>query len=101
MQVVFSCSNQHYKMDPAVFAAWMRILSRVPGSVRWGWGPVPPLAAALGGRGVAAKRHAARRAAAVGFTMGGTGWACGWMRALHRVPGSVRWGRSWTGVGVR
>lgn len=32
---VFCCFNQLYKMEPATFAAWMRILEAVPGSVLW------------------------------------------------------------------
>jgi predicted O-linked N-acetylglucosamine transferase (SPINDLY family) len=30
---VFACFNANYKVLPAVFSAWMRILNRVPGSV--------------------------------------------------------------------
>ncbi len=33
--VVFCCFNQAYKILPETFAAWMRILTRVPGSVLW------------------------------------------------------------------
>jgi protein O-GlcNAc transferase len=33
--VVFCCFNQSYKILPEVFAAWMRILAAVPGSVLW------------------------------------------------------------------
>ena len=33
--VVFCCFNQAYKILPDTFAAWMRILMRVPGSVLW------------------------------------------------------------------
>jgi predicted O-linked N-acetylglucosamine transferase (SPINDLY family) len=32
---VFCCFNNNYKIVPAVFDAWMRILQRVPGSVLW------------------------------------------------------------------
>ena len=32
---VFCCFNNNYKILPAVFAAWMRILHQVPGSVLW------------------------------------------------------------------
>ena len=32
---VFACFNACYKIDPAVFAAWTRILARVPESVLW------------------------------------------------------------------
>jgi predicted O-linked N-acetylglucosamine transferase (SPINDLY family) len=32
---VFCCFNNTYKITPTVFAAWMRILARVPGSVLW------------------------------------------------------------------
>ncbi len=32
---VFCCFNQSYKILPDVFAAWMRALSAVPGSVLW------------------------------------------------------------------
>jgi predicted O-linked N-acetylglucosamine transferase (SPINDLY family) len=33
--VVFCCFNNPYKITPAVFAVWMRLLQRVPGSVLW------------------------------------------------------------------
>ena len=32
---VFSCFNNSYKITPIMFAAWMRILRQVPGSVLW------------------------------------------------------------------
>jgi protein O-GlcNAc transferase len=32
---VFCCFNAPYKIDPGIFDVWMRILSRVPGSVLW------------------------------------------------------------------
>jgi len=32
---VFACFNQSYKIEPRVFAIWMRILEAVPGSVLW------------------------------------------------------------------
>jgi protein O-GlcNAc transferase len=32
---VYACFNHVHKIEPAVFASWMRILSRVPGSVLW------------------------------------------------------------------
>ncbi len=32
---VFSNFNQLYKIDPAIFQVWMRLLKRVPGSVLW------------------------------------------------------------------
>ena len=32
---VFSCFNANWKLMPATFAGWMRILERVPGSVLW------------------------------------------------------------------
>ncbi len=32
---VFCCFNNHYKIEPAVFDIWMRLLKRVPGSVLW------------------------------------------------------------------
>jgi predicted O-linked N-acetylglucosamine transferase (SPINDLY family) len=32
---VFCCFNTNYKITPAVFAAWMRILAAVPNSVLW------------------------------------------------------------------
>ena len=32
---VYACFNQVYKIEPDVFACWMRILRRVPGSVLW------------------------------------------------------------------
>ena len=33
--VVFACFNASYKIEPRIFAAWMRVLGRVPGSVLW------------------------------------------------------------------
>lgn len=33
--IVYACFNQPYKIEPAVFATWMRILARVPDSVLW------------------------------------------------------------------
>jgi protein O-GlcNAc transferase len=32
---VFCCFNQLYKVDPAIFNVWMRLLKRVPHSVLW------------------------------------------------------------------
>ena len=32
---VFCCFNQMYKIDPAIFTAWMNILKRVPNGVLW------------------------------------------------------------------
>ena len=32
---VFCCFNNVYKIQPAIFGAWMRILRQVPGSVLW------------------------------------------------------------------
>ena len=32
---VFCCFNNNYKIAPAVFDVWMRLLNRVPGSVLW------------------------------------------------------------------
>lgn len=32
---VFCCFNNNYKITPDVFALWMRLLARVPGSVLW------------------------------------------------------------------
>lgn len=39
--IVFCCFNQSYKILPEVFAAWMRLLKAVPGSVLWllEWNP--------------------------------------------------------------
>ena len=34
---VYACFNQHYKITPDVFAAWMTILGKVEGSVLWLW----------------------------------------------------------------
>jgi protein O-GlcNAc transferase len=33
--VVFACFNNNYKITPALFDVWMRVLSKVPGSVLW------------------------------------------------------------------
>lgn len=35
---VFACFNHVFKIEPAVFASWMRILARVPGSMLWLYG---------------------------------------------------------------
>nr|QQZ51719.1 hypothetical protein JKL49_12790 [Phenylobacterium glaciei] len=32
---VFACFNANYKLSPAVFSVWMRLLNQVPGSVLW------------------------------------------------------------------
>lgn len=32
---VFSCFNNHYKLEPFIFDLWMRILKQVPNSVLW------------------------------------------------------------------
>ena len=32
---MFACFNANYKIEPAVFDDWMRVLARVPGSVLW------------------------------------------------------------------
>jgi predicted O-linked N-acetylglucosamine transferase (SPINDLY family) len=32
---VFACFNNNYKITPAIFDSWMRILSHTPGSVLW------------------------------------------------------------------
>jgi predicted O-linked N-acetylglucosamine transferase (SPINDLY family) len=45
--LVFCCFNNNYKLAPAMFAAWMRILARVPGSVLWLLGPSPAVIANL------------------------------------------------------
>lgn len=34
-KIIYSCANQLYKYDPDTFAAWCRILRRVPNSVLW------------------------------------------------------------------
>lgn len=36
---VFCCFNQTYKLTPAVFAVWMRLLARIPRSVLWLYAP--------------------------------------------------------------
>ena len=33
--IVFCCFNNHYKITPAVFQGWMRLLHKVDGSVLW------------------------------------------------------------------
>ncbi|HYE48597.1 MAG TPA: tetratricopeptide repeat protein [Azospirillaceae bacterium] len=44
---VFCCFNAAFKITPALFDAWMRLLARVPGSVLWLLAPHPEAAAAL------------------------------------------------------
>lgn len=39
--VVYCCFNQHYKIRPAVFDVWMRLLRACPGSVLWLLGGEP------------------------------------------------------------
>ncbi len=41
---VFACLNSTWKIEPAVFDVWMRILARVPGSVLWLFDGGSPLA---------------------------------------------------------
>ncbi len=57
---VFCCFNNSYKIAPAMFAAWMRLLAAVPGSVLWLLEANPLAAANLcreaAARGVAAER---------------------------------------------
>ena len=57
---VFATFNNSYKLNPAMWATWMRILKRVPNSVLWGvddnpWA-TPNLKAALKAAGVNPKR---------------------------------------------
>jgi len=44
---VLACFNHSYKIDAAVFAAWMRILAAVPGAVLWLLEKYPAARAAL------------------------------------------------------
>lgn len=57
---VFCCFNNNYKITPETFDQWMRILSRVPGSVLWVFegntAAVRNLRAEAARRGVAAER---------------------------------------------
>jgi predicted O-linked N-acetylglucosamine transferase (SPINDLY family) len=53
---VFCCFNASYKITPPVFAIWMRLLSRVEGSVLW-----------LGQQNAAARRNLTREAEARGI----------------------------------
>ena len=57
---VFCCFNNNYKITPTTFDGWMRILSRVPGSVLWLMETHPTTAANLQAaalsRGMAADR---------------------------------------------
>jgi predicted O-linked N-acetylglucosamine transferase (SPINDLY family) len=54
--VVFCCFNNAYKILPAVFAVWMRLLAAVPGSVLW-----------LAPASAAARNNLGREAAARGI----------------------------------
>ena len=54
---VYACFNQVYKIEPDVFACWMRILRRVPGSVLW-----------LYTSNVVARANLAREAEALGIS---------------------------------
>ncbi len=53
---VFCNFNQSYKLTPQTFAAWMRILGNVPGSVLWLWqsgsGPLENLRRAAAAQGI-------------------------------------------------
>jgi predicted O-linked N-acetylglucosamine transferase (SPINDLY family) len=58
--LVFCCFNQTFKITPDIFAAWMRILQAIPGSVLWlvddnRWSTANLRAAATTG-GIAAER---------------------------------------------
>lgn len=57
---VFCCFNNNYKITPDVFALWMRLLTRVPGSVLWLLAAPPEAMQALRGEavghGIAAER---------------------------------------------
>jgi predicted O-linked N-acetylglucosamine transferase (SPINDLY family) len=57
---VFCCFCSSYKIEPAVFDVWMRLLGAVPGSVLWLLGQVPEVRANLrreaAARGIAAER---------------------------------------------
>lgn len=53
---VFCCFNTHYKITPAVFAVWMRLLAAVEGSVLW-----------LQGNNVHAAKNLRREASACGI----------------------------------
>jgi len=44
---VFACFNASYKLEPGVFADWMSVLARVPGSVLWLLETAPATAANL------------------------------------------------------
>lgn len=35
--IIFASFNQPYKIEPVMWSVWMKILSRVPGSVLWLW----------------------------------------------------------------
>ena len=52
--LVFCCFNSNYKITPDVFAAWMRLLARVPGSALWLLGGTP---AAIQNLGYEARRQ--------------------------------------------
>jgi predicted O-linked N-acetylglucosamine transferase (SPINDLY family) len=56
---VFCNFNQSYKLTPDMFAAWMRIMKQVEGSVLWLWvadGPLGNLRREAAARGVAGER---------------------------------------------
>lgn len=57
---VFCCFNNSYKIEPAMFEVWMRILKRTPGSVLWLYGKTETVKENLrreaNVRGVAAER---------------------------------------------
>lgn len=57
---VFACFNQSYKITEPVFAAWCRILDRVPGSVLWLLVPQEEIQAALRAQAVARGIDASR-----------------------------------------
>ena len=57
---VYACFNQVYKIEPDVFACWMRILRRVPGSVLWLYTSNPATRANLAREAVALGISSAR-----------------------------------------
>ncbi|HXH03241.1 MAG TPA: tetratricopeptide repeat protein, partial [Candidatus Competibacteraceae bacterium] len=58
--IVFGAFNNAYKIDPELFALWLRILRRVPDSVLWLWASDPGVEANLSREAAAAGIEPAR-----------------------------------------
>ena len=97
---VFSCFNNSYKISPATFDVWMRVLGRVEGSVLWLLGGDPLTVANLrkeaARRGIAPERLVFARRLPLAEHLTASAWpACFWTRcpSTPERPPAPRYGR--------